>query len=637
MSLPAGKKLKIISFSDLSAGININDPAVSLRDTECADALNAIFLKNGWKRWPGAKNLTAKGAISGSLRGLFNHRETNGTGHLFCVFGGGLYEIDRSSGALTLLYDMGGDSPAWGCSQKGVFFCTNGSSTVKVEGSTAYRVGIAAPAGATVTAATSGGSLADGVYDIYLGYYREVGGAQVLYSKGYYVGQKTISGGGGAGKFTVAAEAAFADPQVTGRVIWMASPGVSTYYLWKTNAGNGAFDVTDSTPENSALTYSAYAASNDLPGALTFLMAFDNRLWGLIDNVMYYSNKGATVYDYEIWQPTSFVAYPFQANGLFSCGRHLCVNTVENGVIVQPNADVGARFEHFEQKTSFKYMRTVDDWSGNKIGWATDRIGVFSKDTFTFEPWDYGYNIKSKLVTADANVNSEAYPCGVVGRRNNRNEYLLSFLDTRVNEQCNNRTWVLNLSRTGFYDIDNYKTPWEQVGRGFTFVCRDADNVLFFGQSKVGEATVYIENGNNAKEIGIYGDSGEYIDTATAMRMYVLSKTVRENMFTKMIIENIRALIRILETGTMLITIQDNPTQTISQLTDVSAVGVVLWDNFNWGDNWTNANLNQYEYKADCGVFGYTWNLKFSQEADDIDLEVSQFDVLVTAETGRGI
>jgi hypothetical protein len=641
MSLPASKKLKITAFSDLTSGVNINDPAMSLSEKQCSDVLNIMLKKRGFVRWPGCTELTAQDAVDDVIRGLFHHSIIAGTQYLYLLFGGEVFSVNKSTGALgSALYDLTGDGEGWGCSSHGTFFLANGTSVIKTESATAYQVGITAPTGVTATGATSGGSLPDGTYKLYASYARRVGGSDVLYSKGQSIADVVISGGGGSGKVTIASFANSADAQVGNKVIWMTGAGGSTYYLWSSTGDNTTttWDITSATAESTSITYSAYAANNDLPGAFTFLFAFDNRLWGIIDNNLYYSQKGATVYDLEKWPANNVIVYPYKLTGMFACGGHLCLNTEQSGVIIQPKGNVGVEYEHYETRTSFKYLRTIADWGGNKIGVTKDRIGVFRGDTLKFEPYDYGYNIRPVLERVwSGSVLYE--PCGIVYRRENRIEYQLSLIDTDVNETNANRTYVLNLSRTFFYDVDKYKTPWEIVGRGYDKVCVDADNTIFYGQSYSGSSTIYKELSTNSTEKGLYNDNGDYVDTATNMTAYFKSRTVTAgHMFAKFIIENIRAMFKVAHVSSILVTIEDDPGKLISQETDASAYGQTLWDEFLWDVGyWSAESIRQYEYKGDRGVFGYSWSFKFTQTADDIDMEVLEFSVLTTIETGRGI
>jgi hypothetical protein len=640
MSLKAKDWEEVVNLTDFTGGVNLNDPAISLIGNQTSDCLNAIFLKSGFKRWPGAVNLTAKDAIDDLMRGQFVHGEVSGTQHLYEVHGGVLNEVSKVNGTLTPLYDLTGDNEAYGASSHGTFYCLNGVGMCKVESSTAYRVGIVAPTGVTAAAQTSGGSLADGTYQIYVSYARRVSGSDVLYSKGQLVTSVTITGGGGSGSIDIANFANSADIQVGNKIVWMTYADDSTFYKWyeTTNNTTTSFTITSATPTDSAIVYSKYAAFNDVPIAMTAIFAFDKRLFGFVNNKLYYSQKGYTKYDLEVWPANNFNEYPYKITGLFACAGHLCLNTEQNGVMIVPYADVNAKYEHIETKVSFRYMKTVDDWNGDKIGMTSDRVGVFDRETLKFRDWDYGYNIRPVLDRVWNNSNADHLPCGAVHRRNNRLEYLLSVMDTNVNSTNNNRTYALNLSRTVYYDVDNNKTPWEIVGRGANHISVDTSNTLFFGQSYTDSSTIYKENLTASTEIGLYKDNGLYLDVLTNMQVYAISKTLSENMFTNISIENIRALMQIAEPSTLLVTILDDPGKYIQQQTSTQSSTSSLWDVMTWDDDsWSAESLQQYEFKGDKGVNGYTWNLKLSQTANDINFYIGQIMVKIRLQTGHEI
>jgi hypothetical protein len=643
MTLPADKKLQLVDFSDCSGGVNLVDPAISLPDSQCADALNLKFKKRGFSRHMGCENLTAKDACTDYLRGLFAHETVSGTDYLYTAFGGKLYSISKTTGALTELYDLTGTEEFWAGSHFGTFYAANGASVIKVEGTTASPVGIVAPSGTTAAGATSGGSLADGTYGIYVCYSRKISGLNVLFSKGQLVSSVTISGGGGNGKITFSNFANSSDGQVNNKVVFMTDADGSTFYQYHETDNNTttSFDITSDSAKNNSITYTAFASTNDRPGNLTFLFAFDNRLWGVINNVLYYSLKSApnSTYNLERWPALNKIEYPYRITGLFSIGKHLCINTAGNGIIIQPNADVTARYEHIETRESFKYMRTVADWRGGKIGLTNDKVGFFSGETFQFEEWDYGVNIRPILKEIWAAPSTNFQPVGITLRREDRIEYALSLRDTRVNLTNNNRTYVLNLSRTMFVNRDQYRAPWEIVGRGFNYACVDDDNTAYFGQSFNGSSTIYKELTTATTEVGIYSDTGTYLDEAANMPALWQSRTVLKNLFAKQIIETVRKLISIKADLSVGIFIADDQSRSATQEMTVQEAGLnqSVWDTMLWGDNWSSEGDQMAEVKAYDGEFGYTWYLRLEQTANDVEFNVSIINVLVTNETGRGI
>lgn len=645
-----------INIDDLSGGLNNNDPALTISDNEVADCKNAKFLKMGYERWPGAEPLTAQNAINDYIRGEFTHGEVDGTQHLYELHGGKLYEVSKSDGSLTELYDLTGQGEGWGASSHGTFFCSNGSGMCKIEGSTAYRVGIVPPSGVVATGSTSGGSLPDGTYKLYASYARRVNGSDVLYSKGEELTNVVISGGSGNGSIAISGFLNSTDPQVGNKAIWMTRANLATYFKWKTTGDNTTetFTITDSEPESLLITYGAKAKDNDLPPNLDYLFAFDNRLFGIVDNTLVWSRKGYNKYDLDRWPAVNSRTTAYRQTMLFGCEKHLCLNTEQNGIMLLPFADVNAKIEHFEEQTSFEYPRTVSKWNGNLIGMTRDRVGVFNKETFTFDPWDYGYNIRPFLnrIWQDDGVNNR--PCGIVHRRDNRMEYMLSFKDNRLKGTNNNRTLILNLSRTYYIDIDRNKTPWELLGRGFNYVVKDTDNILYFAQHFGGSGTIYKELSNHTYERGIFNDNGEYLTTNTDMETFVITKTFIKDVWTNQTPEQVRALLQTTDPSTLLLTIKDDPGKTVSQSTTTDALGVTKWSNdagttedaliwaaddddgTNANTKWSNEAIRMYKYKGKLGINGYTWNIKFSQTSDEIDFYLQQLSMLITNRTGRG-
>ena len=645
-----------IKIEDLSGGLNCNDPALTISDNEVADCKNAKFLKKGYERWPGAEPLTAQNAINDRIRGEFVHGESDGTQHLYEVHGGKLYEVSKLDGSLTELYDLTGQSEAWGVSSHGTFFCSNSAGMCKIEGATAYRVGIVPPSGVVATGQTSGGNLPDGVYKIYASYARRVNSVDVLYSKGEELTNVTISGGGGNGSIDITNFLNSSDAQVGNKIIWMTRAGLATYYKWKTTGNNSteSFSIISADPESELITYGAKAKDNDLPPDIDYLFAFDNRLFGIKNNILYWSRKGYNKYDLDRWPAGNSRKITYRLTALFGCQKHLCLNTEQNGIMLLPFADVNAKIEHYEEQTSFQYIRTISKWNGNVIGMTRDRIGVFNKDTFTFDPWDYGYNIRPFLnrIWQDDGVNNR--PCGIVHRRENRMEYMLSFKDNAVNNSNNNRTLILNLSRTYYIDIDQNKTPWELLGRGFNYAVKDTDNTLFFAQHIEGAGTIYKELSNHTYEKGIFDDNGAYLTANTDMKTFITTKTFIKDVWTKQVTEQVRSLMQTTDPATLLLTIKDDPSKIISQSTTTDALGVTKWQNdagttdgglvwaaddddgSNSNTKWSTEAIRMYKYNGKLGINGYTWNITFSQTSDEIDFYLQQLAMLITNVTGRG-
>jgi hypothetical protein len=636
MSLPANKNIKIVSLGDMSGGLNVNDPAVSITENQLAACQNVILLKKGFKRWPGAENLTTKDDIADVFRGLFSHGVIAGTQYLYGVWGGKVYSVNKATGAIgSALYDLTGTGEASGGSHWGKFYMCNGTKCCKVEGGSAYQIGISAPT-TGAAAAAAGGTLPDGVYKIFVGYARRISGVNVLYSQGYALSDITL--GGGNNTVSITGFANSADAQVGNKVVWMTNAGGTTYYFFSETTNNTTTTITisDTSAQNNAVIYDTYAMTNALPGAFTYMYAFDNRLWGIIGNNLYYSQKATVSYDLEKFPTINKIEFPYQLTGIFSLGTNLYLNTADNGIMVLPNANVGARYEHTEQRESFSFMNTVADWNGGKIGLTKNKVGFF--DGNSFQPFDYGYNIRPVLQKIWGSTTADFMPVGFTYRRDNRIEYAISFRDTDLGTANNNRTYVLNLSQTFFQDSANYKTPWEMVDRGFNYVAVDSANQAFYAQSYAGSSQIYKEYTIHSWNKGIYDKAGTFLTAATTMTASVTSKTIIENMFTKQIIGETGLLFNISKLATITVSILDDLAKNVSQATGISTYASTAWDAFNWDTaNWASEGVQQYKLKEQAGTFGYAWNWSFMQNDDDINLLLTDVDVMVTKETGRGI
>ena len=623
-------------MNDFSGGLNITDPATSIRENQVHACTNAVFEKLGAKRWCGCEGVTAKNAIADYLRGLYNSEEISGTYHLFGMWGGSLYEITPSTGAVSAaLFSPTGTGELWGATHWGKFYATNGTASFKIEGSTGYRTGIVPPAAGSSSAA-AGGTLPDGVYKIKLGYARKVGGLNVLYSQGYDLGNVTL--GGGNNTISISGFLNSADQQVNNKVVWMTLADGETYYFFYETGNNTttAFTIASDSAYENAILYDQFGAPSGLPPVMTGLIVFDNRIFGYSGNYLYYSLKSTVSYDLERFPALNKIEYPYQITGLFTMGKFLYINTASNGVIIQAVDDLGSRFEHIEEKTSFKYMRTVVDWNGGKLGLTRDGLEFFDGEKFV--KFDYAYNIRSVIQSMYASADSNYQPCACVVSRSNRMEYHLSFRDTAIGSLNNNRTYVLNLSQTFYQDNLNFKTPWEMINRGFNYSARSSSGQWFFGQSYEASSTIYKETALHSTQQGIYSETGVYLTVATNMDIYYASKIFFDSMFTKVTIEGCALFFQILEKARVSVVIADDPAKLVNQETDVTAYADSKWDEMVWDDDlWGGGQLQRYLTKGKIGVKGYSWYAAFSQTADDPDLIVRTIDVLATIESGRGI
>lgn len=503
----AQKKPFAISINDTSGGCNSIEYATKFNANQVHDeSLGYMLKKSGIVKYPGSTGLSTSTTFSDYLRGLFSHKQFNDAETLYAVSGGYISSVSTSDGSLTSKYNMGAATKeSWSCDAYGKKWVCNGNSTVKIEGTTAYQVGISAPTGASV-AASSGTGLPDGVYSIYVSYAR---GA--LYSQGQSLGNVTL--GSGNNRITVTFPNS-SDPQVNNKIVWIKSPGESFhYYFYDTGNNTTTSVVISSTSEKDiSKVYEVDAADNGKPPAITFIYSFASRLWGIVDNYIWYSDQGEfSDVDVEKWRAANFRRTQYKLTGIFSVGQNLYFNS-DNGILLLPNGDINETLYLIETRWYFKYMRTVSAWNNGVVGVTNDGVRLF--DGSQFSSFDMAYPIRSKLVTMYLSPN-DLQPCGYVYRRAHRDEYHLMWCDQITSATNNNVHAVLNLSSVIWQDSNVYQLSWEFQPISGNYAVVTSGNNVYIGQSHATASKVYKEDSSTTKNIHCYNSSGVLITTST--------------------------------------------------------------------------------------------------------------------------
>lgn len=626
------RKLKISRLNDISGGININDEAISIAENQAVSIENLIIKGTSIVRFPGVKNITSPGDIASVFRGLISHVDSSGDDHLFTVYGGKLYEINKSTGAVSAaLYDMTGSGEVESDQYNGVLFLTNGSKVVKVETSTAYQVGIAAPTTGSA-AALAGGALSDGVYGIYICYGRKVSGSNVLYSSGNYLGTVTL--GSGNNSVRISSFGNSSDSQVNNKIVFMTDAGGASYYFYHETSDNTTttVDITSTAQRDTSQDYLIDAYDNNPPGAFEHLHIFGKKLYGSIGNILYHSIKSQNIYDLEKFPTEYFKEYPYKITGIFSLGKNLYLNT-DYGILRQPEGDISLEYESVTKGIYFKYMNTVSDWGGFKIGLTNFGVRLFDGEKIL--EYNLSKNISpdiDKMYNVDGNYNFK--PFGIVFRRNIRTEYLLSFRDTTLGTLNNNKTYILNLDKFVVIDNINFSAPWELVTHGFNYASISSDNVLYMAQSYANASVVYKETSTNTYEEGIYSSAGVYLSSPTAKRIYIKSRVIFENQFTLLIPSEIRSLIFFTTQGQLLLKCYEEQTVYTSGSLDISTGA--LWDSAVWDvDVWAAESPYFKKTPAKDGMASYGLFWEVNQTANDITFKIEGLELEYQSETGR--
>jgi hypothetical protein len=554
-----------LSCSNFSEGLNTAEKTVDVgyayltavgirkasRVTEgqlqCVDCLNVMLHNN--KRRPTVKAINY--AVAGRIRGLGTYRRYDGTDTLLVTVANILYSVNKTTGALTQIYNFGtaGETYFLTWLDK-AWVLVSGVGLYKVEGGTGYPVGIAAPSGCTAKAA-AGGSLAAGVYKIYVGYARKVGGSNVLYSSGEALANITLGGGNGSIAFTIPNSS---DPQVNNKVVWMTDADGATYYYYGETGDNMTTTLTISSTasKSTALIYNVQAALNLVPGAYTHFCMHARRLWGCLDNTVYYSLQEGNVYDYERWDTqTNYIVFPAKVYGVFSLGSDLIISTAA-GMIVQPDGDPTAAYVLHEGHY-FKYPNTVCEYKGMLIGLTDDGVRVFDGQTMSEE---LSRDVKPEMDTLYTGYTTNNIPAAVVFRREDRSEYHLVYHDATVSRGQNNRRLVLNLDRLVMGENNVWsRAPWEKWSNAANYMTVDANELMYCAQAHDDASVIYKDRTDRCRDENIY--LSDTLTAASVPETKIRSGTFVFDLRGTVFWEQVRVLAQLLANMTVKIKIVD--------------------------------------------------------------------------------
>jgi hypothetical protein len=642
--MPGDKKTFAIQLQDFSGGVNgVEHPIVINANQVNPSSLGCILKKSGFVKYPGSLGISATDTFTKHLRMLDFYRKYDTTELLLALSNGTLSSVSLVDGSLTSLFTMGSEtSPGWMCEAFNKAFVCNGNKVVKVESTTAYQVGITAPAGVTA-AASAGAGLPDGVYEIYASYARRVSGSNVLYSQGLLVGSVTL--GTGNNRINITAFPNSADAQVGNKILWIKSPGETVHYFFYETMDNTTttFIVSSTAAKNTSLVYEVNALNNGTPPAGTFIYSFADRLWLIKDNTIYYSAKGYTEYDLEVFPAANFRTTPYMLTGIFSVGDHLYFNT-ESGILALPNADISAIAYLIEPRWHFKYMRTVARWNNGVIGLTNDGVRFF--DGSKFSATDLSYFIKSDIDNLYSFADSNFGPCGWCYRRSMRNEYHLTWYDTTLNAVTNSRHAILNLDTCNAIGSDSVIVPdqlsaaWEfhQVSGNFAAISRNA-NAIYIGQSHATAPRIYHEDADSSYSKYVYDSTGAILTEDTALRVYLQSKEVMPKLDGKIWIKKVYVLSQNSSPFVFRFSIGDRDNCFSKDFTiPGGGSGGLNWDSGKWDqDTWPSGSASKTRMNGHDGLWGTTVFFEAWQEENDPTFKLLSVVMVMELETGNFI
>lgn len=521
------------AFGNFSYGTNLADDACDIADAQVKYSLNAILVKNGFYKRRGFKALAL--TWTGEFQGVYEHTFIDGSTVLLVVNNGNLFSVDTTTPSKTLLYTIGSLGKASFASSIGRCFVATGGTLVKVEkdsyGVHAYRVGIVAPDTGS-SAASAGGTLPDGVYHVYIGYARKVGGSNVLYSKPHQLSDVTISVGNKS--VTITSFSNSSDYQVNNKIVWMSRAGLADIYFAHETNDNTTTSITissDTTNDNIRMDVSA--VPNDVPDDFDYVYAFNGRIWGSVDNVVSYSYQNTgNPYDLEKFYVLNKNTYQYRCDGFFSLAENLYINT-RRGIITIPKGQAYSQ-QIYNDGLHWYDVNTVCQYSGKLIG-LTD-IGVRYFDGESFSDSDLGEKIRSEVMKIYSSTSGYS-PCAVVIPRAleltvsrntvSRYEYHIGYNDDTISVSNNNKQIVLNLEGIARLDSGMVVAPWEIWNIGFNYACLTSGNTAVYCQNHAAsQCVLFLEVFDSTVDNGVYDSSGN-VCTSKPVETIVETKVKR--------------------------------------------------------------------------------------------------------------
>lgn len=543
-------------LSNVKGGMNTADPASGIRDDQIQYGTNIVLKNAGWERAPGMTGISAAALFSASLKGFDVFEATDGTETLLACSGGKVYSINAGAGTKTELIDIGGTGQAYFKTWLGKAWMCNGTDVVKIESSSvAYKVGIQAPSG-VAAAAAAGGTLPDGVYQLYASYARKVSGSNVLYSKGQLIASVTC----GTGNNTIAITnfANSADAQVNNKVIWATDAGGSTHYFYYETGNNTttSFNITSNAAKVATILYLTSASTNDRPPAFTHIHFHGGRLWGCLNNTAYFSYHEGNVYDMERFDTASnLYALPWNIIGMFTIDKHLYFNTT-GGIVRIPYGDPTAQYEVVDSRWYFRDMTGMDIWNVQAIGLTTSGFRTFNGERFS--DVDLGRDVRPDISKAISGTDADNKPCVKVIRRSYRAECQFSYRDLSIGSGNNNRKITLNLDGIGIVNNLNYAAPWDPYRTAcISHIVQVKDGTVYYGQSNAISGNICIESGTSTSDSKFISAAGAWTAASTEMPMLVRSKTIIPEISANVRWQQARVLARLAQNMTIRVVVFD--------------------------------------------------------------------------------
>jgi hypothetical protein len=524
-------KNESIDFSDISGGKNSAFPRHAIANNQCALTLNALHETIGTSRAPGYKGIDTTRLFSSSVRGPWTYVHDDGTETLIAVSASKVWSINTTLKTKTQIGTLTADTECYAVNAAGKLWIVNGTDFVKVEDDlSVYRVQILAPTG-TSASAKAGGTLANGVYGVYVAYARKNAAGQYLYSLPYSMGNVTLGTGSNTVTFVVPASA---DPQVTHKVVFMTDAGGAVHY-WYAEVVNAttAFDVTSAATRNGAIFMSTVSSANQiLPITPSGIFSFDDKLyvWDVNDRTVYWSLKtDVNPFDMERFLAQNFRTVSHTINSVFNIDVDLCFNHLGNGISIALSGDMSSVLKHTQKSFWYLDCKTPDGksnivyYKGMAFGLTNDGFRFFDGENFSE---DLSFHIKPDIDKIYSGISSTYLPCAIVNRRSGkRTEYRFTYRNTDYGLTSNNDQRIFNLDF--FFDQNNSKKTWECWENGFC-------GMAIYGRTWYG-----VQNGSSGgqlvyedrtRDINCFDRGGNWLTVMLKKQFYIASRTFVDDL-----------------------------------------------------------------------------------------------------------
>lgn len=521
----------VVDFSDMSGGKNSAFPAHAINDNQVADTKNLIHEAIGLSRAPGYTGIKSTAAVSAVATGMFKYLHDDGTETLITVSNGKVYSVNVTTGALTEIGTMTGTGECWAVNAVGKLWMCNGTSFVKVEDDlSVYRVQIATPTTGTASA-QSGGTLADGVYGVYVSYARyDSATGQYLYSLPKSLGDVTLGSGNNTVRVSLTESS---DGQVNRVVVFMTDAGGAVpYYYAEVATPTGTtptatIDVSSTATRNSDIKMAVVSAANQLlPVTPAGIYSFNDRLfvWASGGKTVYWSQKtDVNVFDIERFFSEYFRDMPYVIDSVFSVGSDLFFNHVGSGIRVAYSGDMASEIKHPFKKEWFIPVKTpqgksyIEFHKGLAIGWTNDGMRIFDGGSFSD---DLSFHIKPDVDRLYSGTSK--LPSAIIHRRGGkRTEFRTSYKNNEVSTTNQNSQLVFNVDY--YFDPMSSKRTWEYWETGFSYMAI-LGSTWYGLQNSTSDAQIVRESGT--ADIYCYSRVNTYLSTKTPKRIYILTRTV---------------------------------------------------------------------------------------------------------------